>query len=285
MSPRRFDTLEQFQQWMQHVVIHPGGLREGLESAARAGIAQVDPDTIEEVVPASRQMSGAERLNVYSRSYILRLVEILEGDFPALRFALGPDRFDVLARDYLARHPSRHWNLNMLGEAMPEYVRDEAPDMEHREFLAELAALERAIEEVFDAKRAQPADVDELLNVPADRWGEARLRFVPAFRLFAFQYPVNDFLQEFRDKQEPRVPDAQDTWLMVYRHDFTVWRKPLAHEQFVLLRGLADGRPLGEAVEAVLDLPDTDPEPLGESLRTWFQDWAALDLFAGVTLD
>jgi hypothetical protein len=237
------------------------------------------PDDVGGTVEPSATLTARERLAIYADMIRLRLVECLEGDYPGLRYALGEERFAELGRSYCERHPSTHYSLNVFGAALPGFVRDQAEGLRDREFLAELAELERSVQDVFDAPPCDALGTDELLGVPNEAWGGLVLATIPALRLHAFRYPVHTYLQAALDERGPSRPEPAEQWVAVYRKDYRVWRAKLDRERFGLLSALESGRPLGQALELVASRPEIDSERLAGSLAEWFREWSGEGLF------
>ena len=60
-------------------------------------------------------------------------------------------RFEAACRAFLVAHPSGSYQLNRLSAPFPEWLAT-APEAEgpHRDFAADVARVERAMEDVFD---------------------------------------------------------------------------------------------------------------------------------------
>jgi len=110
--------LSRFQEWMQAVIVHPGGADAGLRS--RAARRHVVPSELGAVVHARGALSPVERLRIYASMYPLRTVEALRSDYPALAALLGEERFDALVREYVAAHPSARNALAWRDEPFKE---------------------------------------------------------------------------------------------------------------------------------------------------------------------
>jgi hypothetical protein len=278
LSPTGAASLAALEHWMQAVLTHPEGVVAGARGARSAGFA------IESVVRPSRALTSRDRLEIYSTMIRLRLVDALAQDFPALRFALGPRRFEVLAVAYLAAHPSRHYSLNALGAHLASFVRSGAARIARAVFVSELAALERAVEEVFDERRSSVLREDELLNIPAERWSDVRLLPIPALRLIKTRYPVNAFYQAWRDGRAPAIPQRRTSWVAVYRKGSVVWRMDLDRARQRLLVELVNGATLESAIRTTLAARGVDASRARRKLGAWFRGWAAEGLFRGVEL-
>ena len=61
--------LEQIQRWMQAVLMHPGGVAAGAESADARQHIDLASGQIDEVVRPSSTLDATERLEIYARAY------------------------------------------------------------------------------------------------------------------------------------------------------------------------------------------------------------------------
>lgn len=273
-------TLDQTQRWLQAIVSHPDGAAGGIAAAEAGADGTCAPAAVEAVVLPSQSLTAAERVGVYANMYFSRLTEVLEKDYAAVRYAAGEQGFHTLAQAYTVAHPSRHYSLNVFGAHFPAFLRDTTVAVEHRHCLAELATLEWAVQVVFDAPRAEALSPDDVLQVSQDEWETRRLALTPAYRLLEFAYPVNAFLQAFREQQAPTLPDAESrTRVLVYRKQYQVRREELDPAQYALLRALEAGTPVADALAAAAEAPGADPAVILENVGGWFRRWAAAGLF------
>ena len=267
-------TLPSLQGWMQAVIEHPGTADQGVESpAARAAL---DPAEIERVILPSKTLTSVERVGVYQGMYLLRMVEALEGDYPAVAHLLGAEGFADLVTRYVQEHPSVSYTFNRLGARFPEFVR-ESRGIRNRGFAADLARLELLVTEVFDAPESPAWSAEEIAQVPEEAWPAARLEPIAAFRLGAFGYPVNAYLQSVKEEDHEHPATARrPTWTAVWRKNYEVWRLNLSKPQHDFLKALAKGRPFGRAVaDAARNLQGA----AGEQLFRWLRDWVAEGMF------
>ncbi len=107
---------------------------------------------------------------------------------------------------------------------------------------------------------------------------------VAAFRLLAFRYPVNAYLQTVKDDEHDH-PKARlkDTWVAVYRRDYGVYRLELSRSAHDLLADLADGRPLGAALTRAVVVGGRRA-PSEHELFRWFREWVSGGVFRSVAL-
>jgi hypothetical protein len=241
----------------------------------------VPPDRLAEVLLPSATLTPGERIGIYHGMYLLRMAEALESDYPALSHFLGEKRWTALVRGYVERHPSRSHTLNVLGRALPSCLPD-APDLPRRGFCHDLARLELAVTEAFDAEETPRLTEAELLSVPAEAWDGARLVPSAALRLLELGWNANEWLDSTKDDghDHPR-PRKRATRVVIFRQGYAVYRRELSPSAFRLLADLVSGLPVGEALAAALRRRGA-PGP--EALTRWFRDWAADGAFTRIEL-
>jgi len=120
-------------------------------------------------------------LGVYREAYALRLIEVLVEDFPGLIGLMGAERFDALARDYVAAHPSRHPSIRWFGRGLADFIAAR-PMSAARAALVDMARFEWALGEAFDAADAEPVALDAMLSLPGEAWGSLKFSLLPSVR-------------------------------------------------------------------------------------------------------
>ena len=277
MSPS--PPLAELQRWMQAVVVHPGSAEE----AVRAPLGRGRSLRVESVIRPSVRLTPTERIGIYHGMYLLRMEEALASDYPALKHFLGDDRFFGLVRDYVQVYPSRSYTLNRLGDHLPEFLRN-TPGLEPHGFLVDLARLELATTEVFDAEETPALDEATLAELQTEDWERAILRPVAAFRMLTVRHNVHEYVRSVKEEahDQPR-PSRREGWLVLSRRDYAVYRLGLTQEAYALLAALVGGEPLGAALAKGLDRVGRG-RAAEERLFRWFSEWMAAGLFGAVEL-
>jgi hypothetical protein len=266
--------LSRTQRWMQAVILHPGSAAEAL--ASDEAKREIPVEHFPEIVTPSRTLTSTERIDVYRDMYLLRLREALRTDYPLLLHFLGEERFYALADDYVHAYPSRSYTLNRLGDHLPEFIRTQAK-VARRGLLYDLARLELAMTEAFDAEEAAVMSPLEVESLPEEAWETLRLQPVPALRVLEFSYPVNAYAQAVRDEKPVPPLRKKVAFAAVCRKDYGVVRLELPRAAFLLLQALAAGTPVGEAIDnpALRRVKETD-------LFGWFSQWVAAGMFRSI---
>ncbi|MGH8313562.1 MAG: HvfC/BufC family peptide modification chaperone [Steroidobacterales bacterium] len=275
--------LDRLERWMQAVVMHPGGAEKGIRAPGAARLhpqAALDPEAL---ITRSKALTALERLGIYAEMYYLRLIEVLTAEYPTTRTILGEPEFDRLCRAFVARNPSTTRTLQTLSSRFPQFLARHLRGRRNARLAVAVARIERAMEEVFDAPRAEPLSHEVLKRIAPERWGAVHLALTPALRLLELDCDADAYMTAVRSRQPLRTPRARPAYVIVYRHNLRAWRMALTREQFLLLKALADGAPIGRAVYASCRTMHVSAERLAALLSRWFRDWSAEGLFVGLT--
>ncbi|HEX8065804.1 MAG TPA: DNA-binding domain-containing protein [Thermoleophilaceae bacterium] len=230
-------ALRDLQAWVQAAIVGPG---RDLPAAE-----------VERVLRPSARLTARERLDLYRRSYRLRLLEAMRASYPGLRHLLGHDLFDEFALDYLVAHPSRSYTLLRLGEGFPAHLEATRPAPDEAggdwpELVVDLARLERAFAEVYDGPGVEGEWLPAAGDLP-DHPGDPRAAAepVPCLRPMRFSFPVAPYLEAVRRGGDPPLPEPGESFLALCRRDYVVTMTPLDARQHAALERLVRGEPLG----------------------------------------
>ena len=113
------------------------------------GILSDDDTVLAEILDSPREKREA-LFGVYRYAYGSRLVEAVRNDHELLHLYLGDEMFDEMGHAYVKAHPSEHPNLRWFSKSLPDFLRSNAPYSDHP-VLSDLAALEKALNDAFDA--------------------------------------------------------------------------------------------------------------------------------------
>ena len=271
-------ALGGLQHWLQAVIVHPGTVDQAL--ASREAAALVPAGRTDRVVLPSARLTAPERVGVYQGMYLARMREALEADFPGLARFLGPEAWERLVRSYVGAHPSRGYTLNALGRHLPEFVG--GARMRRPAFCRDLARLEWAVTEVFDAPETPPLTEADLASVAPSLWERARLVPVAALRLVDLDHDAGAHLDALREGRRVRRVRRRRNRVVVCRRGYAVFRREQPAAAFALLGDLVNGLTVGRALARA---NGRRGGRLGadEAFRL-FHDWAAMGLFRAVDL-
>ena len=271
--------LNTLERWMQAVVMHPEGAEPGIRSRPARQLVPEAVRDLESIVLPSRQLTSSERLGIYAHMYYARLIEVMEAEYPTVRQILGPHEFSLACRRFVAKYPSHSRTLNSLSGKFPDFLARTLPRSNRNGLAVDVARIERAMEDVFDAPRAEPMTAAEFAAIGADQWERVKLAVNPALCLLKLRYPANDYMTALRGGRRPRIPRPRVTHVIVFRRGYQVFRRDQDAEQFKLLAALVDGRPLAAAVRASIGRRSGSADRLAARLGEWFREWSATQVF------
>lgn len=228
-------------------------LRE-LQDRLRALIA--DPATLTDPLPALEarvaalpirsggRLCATERVRIYARMYALRLRDALAQDYPALRRALGDDGFDVLAQRYVSAHPSDRPSLRDLGRHLPGFLRRQPGDAPP--WHAELAQLEWAMVEAFDAVDEPLLDRAHLETLAPAAWPALRIQPVRSLQLLSLSTVVDSARERLLAGEPAGDVAVEHLLLRVWRQELVVYVRRIPVLETAALRWLHRGATFAE---------------------------------------
>jgi hypothetical protein len=207
------------------------------------------------------------RIAVYADAYLLRLRDVLREDFPRVAALAGPEQFDELVKGYLEAFPSRWPSVRHLGHALSEFLRHRT---DTPKCLADLAELEWARIEVFDAPDAECVTIEDFISVPADAWPALRFSAIPALQILRAQYSV----QRLWSDGSSLDVSAEETTLRVWRaNDCRVFHALMDERESAAIQKMISGEPFATICEAFADLPEARAAQESAALLVrWIED-------------
>lgn len=247
--------------------------REALGAGAVAGRAAVA-----EVFAGDARMSAEDRLDAYANMYFFRLRDVLAEDFERTAAALGEARWHNLVTDYLLAHPPTKWSLRWAGEALPEFLRGHAYGTE-RPWLAEVAALEWARNEAFQAVDAEPLSPGALAALPPEAWPELRFEGLPGMSVVESRWDLAGWWSGAvgEPTEAPTAVEAHQV-LVVWRDaEDDVRHEALAADEVEAVRRLLSGAPFADVCEACApqDAGEAEAEDAGRKAVELLFRWGA----------
>jgi hypothetical protein len=153
-------------------------------------------------------------------------------------------------RAYAARHPSRYRNARHFCIGLPDFLSSEPPYASYPE-LAELAALEKALNDAFDAADARIMTIEDLAAVPAECWGQLSFSFHPSVVRLDLHSNAGAIWTSLQEGREP-PPDDEDRptpqRVIVWRQDVAKFRV-MDEEEAALWDAAAEGLAFGTLCE------------------------------------
>jgi len=257
------------QAFAQAVMAHPPGPQPRPGAAARLRPA---PDG----TPA--------RFGVYHRAYRARMLAALRDNHEALAQALGDLGFEALGLAWLAAHPSSQPSIRWFGHGLADFMQtlsdDDNPLVPHPA-LVDLARLDTALRDAFDAADAPVITAADLAALPPLAWPTLRLHLHPSVRQLALLWQVGPTWHALRHHEGPGepslpAPEHGPHTLLAWRHHLDTHWRSLPPLEAQLLAAVADGQTFAElcelAAQALPDQPGQAPQAVVGALQQWLAD-------------
>jgi hypothetical protein len=260
------EKLADVQLWLQKSLIEPS--------------INLDSTSIEHYLSATDNLTAAQHLAIYQRSYYSRLLECMREQFKALLYTLGDELFDDFARMYLSEFPSTSPNLADLGERFPAFLESNRPDKDSPEtwvnFMIAMAQFEVDLYRIFDEEGSEN---DKFADVFTD---DKNLKLQKCFALHQYPFEVNKYYQAVAEDKNPELTPPRKTFIAFVRNNYQVYVVPLTEAQFTLLGWLNEGKPVAEAIENLAKQNNFIPERVHERWLEWKDIWIKKGFFVNV---
>ena len=179
---------------------------------------------------------AGERLGIYAHMYFARLRDSLREDYSACARVIGDVAFERIVVRYLVAHPSDNPSLRYHGRHFPEFLRKREAALAAdcgglRRDLADLAALEWARIEAFDAPETVPLDTSTLAALRPEMWTELELGLVPAHRIVKAEHAVDALWLAAEHETVVEAPRPGEQQLLVWRRGFNVYHRVIAADE------------------------------------------------------
>jgi hypothetical protein len=241
-----------------------------LQNAFQAGVLRGDP-AISRSVLDSRRLDRAARFKIYFDAYRLRLAEFLSNDYPVVRSFLGDERFGLLVEAYIEATPSRHPNARDYGRRLPDFMRLTAPWSERGDAI-DLARLERALSDAFDAADGPLLAIGRLAAIPVEDWPHLAFGFHPSVAMHdltagtAQCYASHSVNEGGEHESRPE----QET-ILVWRKDGQVFHRAVEADERLAYLEANSGKTFGD-ICTLLEFQNAG-EKIVERVASFLADW------------
>jgi hypothetical protein len=273
-------ALAAAQQLLWRIIVAPEGVEAGLRELGSAS-GTPGAEQLAGLIRSDDLLPANQRVGVYASAYFERIRGVLEEDFSGLRAALGEAAFHDLATSYLAVHPPRHYSLRNVGERLALFLAGHAAGAPFRAdfpWCADLARLEWALAEAFDASDSQSAVRADLASLPPERWAELELQLTPSVQAIEVEWAVQP-MRRRHEREELDEGSAAETQeragtICIWRHQERVFHRELGAAEAAALRCVLSGGRFGD----VCDLAEQQLGQLAAAtaaagwLATWLDD-------------
>jgi hypothetical protein len=251
------------------------------QSDFQRGILTGDDSVLTEILDSPREKREV-LFGVYKHAYGSRLVQAMRSEHQLLHGYLGDEMFDAMGHAYVAANPSQHPNLRWFSKTLPDFLKSAEPYRDHPE-LSDLAALEKALNDAFDAEDAPVLALAEMAGIAPQAWAD--LKFQSHSGASRLDLSTNASAIWLALKGDETPPDAvaleQPCRLLIWRQDVTPMFRELGAEEAMMWDEAAGGIPFGVLCSMLATYDDPD----GAAARGagYLHGWVTAGLLTGVS--
>jgi len=176
------------------------------QDAFQRAVIDGDEDVLAEIAENPKEERSV-LLGVYQNAYVLRLIEFLTNDYDKLHGLLGDDQFDEMARAYIAANASTTRNARWFGARLPDFLCTTTP-FKDTPIIADMAGIELAIVDVFDAEDAITLRLEDLTMIAPDDWPELTFTPHPATRRFDITTNADEIWRALHNERDVPSPET-----------------------------------------------------------------------------
>src|SRR3954454_1515082 len=222
------------------------------------GILGGDDSILAEILDSPKEKREV-LYGVYRHAYGSRLVDALRNDHGLLHLYLGDEMFDTMGYAYVAARPSHHPNLRWFSQGLPDFLKATEPYSDHP-ILCDLAALEKELNDAFDATDAALLTLADMAGFAPEVWNTLKFQPHPSSR--RLDVSTNAAAVWLALKNDETPPDAialeQPGRLLIWRQDVTPMFRELKAEEAMMWDEAANGIPFGVLCEMLATYDDPD---------------------------
>lgn len=253
------------------------------QSEFQRGILTGDDSVLAEILDSPREKRDV-LFGVYRHAYGSRLVEAVRNDHELLHIYLGDKMFDEMGYAYVAATPSQHPNLRWFSRTLPAFLKATAPYSNYP-ILSDLAALEKALNDAFDAQDAPALAVADMGCFAPEVWHDLKFMAHPSAIRLDLTTNVPAVWLALKNDETP--PDAvnleQPCRLLIWRQDVIPLFRELSAEEAMMWDEAAGGIPFG--VLCLMLATYDDPEHAAARGAGYLHSWVTAGLLTGVSGD
>jgi hypothetical protein len=260
--------LSDLQGLLYRLITAPEGVAQGLAAERR-----LPAGGISSIIRGDDRLTAQERVGIYADMYFYRLLAVLKEDYRGVLKVIGATGFHNLVTGYLFAHPPTYPSVSEAGRNLARYIRRD-PIRRRFPFLADLAALERALVDSFVAADAAALDSSALRIVKPKAWPRMRLRTHPATLIVGFDWTVAPLLRAVEEDRDWKTPVRRRSAVLVWRKNASVFYRELESAEWAALEGARRGSSFAAICTAALAELGGDDEvaSINRMLERWLAD-------------
>lgn len=198
------------------------------------------------------EISLSDRLGVYRNNVMVGLSDPVIKTYPLVEKLTGEDFMRGMARQYICQHPPTAGCLNHYGAAFPDFIASFEP-AKGLPYLPDIARFEWLWNEAYYATDDTPIAPEKLQALSDEDYEHLVFDLRSSAQLMESPYPISQ-IKAFCEEENPGgtldINNGGEK-LLILRPGLDVTLHPLSDDEYTILRGFLDNKPLGTLIEDV----------------------------------
>lgn len=238
-----------------------------------------DLAVLDDILDSSKE--GRKTLfGVYAHAYRGRLVDVLKSNYEHTAALIGDDEMARLGRAYVDAHPSRNANARYFGDQWPAFLVGQFTGVTGRA-VSQLAELERALNDVFDAPDAIALVLGDLAALTPEDWPGVEFSALASNQRLNLDTNASSLWRALNSGETPPAAASLDEpeRLIVFRHEGSGHFREMSYEEAMMWDQMVKGLNFGGLCEMVAMQGGDD----GAAARAagYLQGWIAAGMLSG----
>jgi hypothetical protein len=222
-----------------------------IQTRCRRAFVQGDADALSWLSGQADSELPAVGISIYRNNVRETFRQALAASYPVVEDLVGRECFAGLSWRFLRRHPSRTPDLQTFNEQFPDFLDGYYAKSAHG-YLADVARLELATEQVLLEPELAPLDPTTLASIPTSDWPGLRLVRSPSARLVMSDFPILDIWRmHYHDQSLSISLDAGPSYVLIVRDAGDSVMRPLSPLEFETAHRLFEEQSIGEIFESL----------------------------------
>ncbi len=219
--------------------------------------------------------STDRRLAIYGNAYHSRLVEALANDYAALNYVMGEDDFRNLCLAYIEEYPSTYFSLRWFGQDLTRFLTSHK-QYHSQMYMAELAKLEWAFVDAFDAKDEEVSVIEDAVEIPPDSWPKLQMILHSSVRWVSCSWNCLEMWHSM--KNNLAIPNPQplnsDVSYLIWRQGLNTTYRSIEADEAAALELVSSGADFETLCTTLTQWLTTEETPLRAAslFKTWLAD-------------
>lgn len=146
-------------------------------------------EAIESLLAPHSHLGSAEALAIYHNAFHMRLLQVSSEMLPVVYHTLGEDAYRAMFLGYLEQHLPRPGPMHLMLEDLEAWLRSH-PVFGKLPALLDIVHVEIMLTRLFDVGDEPALTLPRLQSLPAEQWGNMRLRPKQDWALFASRFDL-----------------------------------------------------------------------------------------------